>query len=194
MNGVRLAPRRIKARALAQQRFTRRPGPNPIDLAGAVAPPTLPPGRGVAGSMRVQPARPRNGAATGRSPPLSTRGLDQSAEARMAGRRDLPSGVPKHRIGTGDAPVGAWPGRDHLSAHWRKPGPHPSQSEINAATTTRLLSNCLADQRPARPSMACSSTLPPASIHSGVASSTSLWLMPSTQGTKTMAVGATLDR
>ncbi len=33
--------------------------------------------------------------------------------------------------------------------------------------------------------MACSSTLAPASIHSGVASSISLWLMPPTQGTKT---------
>jgi hypothetical protein len=48
--------------------------------------------------------------------------------------------------------------------------------------------------RPARLSMACSSTLAPASIHSGFASSTSLWLMPSTQGTKIIEVGATCDR
>jgi hypothetical protein len=34
----------------------------------------------------------------------------------------------------------------------------------------------------------------PASIHSGVASSISLWLMPPTQGTKTIEVGATWAR
>jgi len=42
-------------------------------------------------------------------------------------------------------------------------------------------------------SIACSSTLPPASIHSGLASSISLWLMPPMQGTKTIAVGVTFD-
>ena len=40
-------------------------------------------------------------------------------------------------------------------------------------------------------STACSSTLAPAVAHSGFMSSASLWLMPSTQGVKTIAAGAT---
>ena len=47
--------------------------------------------------------------------------------------------------------------------------------------------------RPAFASMARSRTLPPAWIHSGLASSTSLWLMPSMQGMKIMEVGATRE-
>ncbi len=42
-------------------------------------------------------------------------------------------------------------------------------------------------------SIARISTLQPAARSSGVAFSTSLWLMPSSQGTKTIAVGATLQ-
>ena len=45
---------------------------------------------------------------------------------------------------------------------------------------------------PATESMACSSTLQPISRSSGVALSISLWLMPSSQGTKIMPVGATV--
>src|SRR3546814_820556 len=47
---------------------------------------------------------------------------------------------------------------------------------------------------PATCSMACSKTLQPASRWPGCASSSSLWLMPSLQGTKIMAVGATRAR
>src|SRR6266568_5154508 len=43
----------------------------------------------------------------------------------------------------------------------------------------------------ARSRMALSSTVQPIVRSSGLASSTSLWLMPSAQGTKTIAVGAT---
>src|SRR5450830_1663219 len=46
--------------------------------------------------------------------------------------------------------------------------------------------------QPARSSMACSSTLQPAVMCSGWASSISLWLMPSLQGMKIMPVGASL--
>src|SRR5690606_23901918 len=47
---------------------------------------------------------------------------------------------------------------------------------------------------PAARKMACRSTLQPASRCSGRASSISLWLMPSLQGTKIIAVGATRAR
>ena len=47
-------------------------------------------------------------------------------------------------------------------------------------------------QVPARSSMACSSTLHPAVMCSGLASSISLWLMPSLQGMKIMPLEASL--
>ena len=45
---------------------------------------------------------------------------------------------------------------------------------------------------PARSSIACSKTLQPAVMCSGLADSISLWLMPSLQGMKIMPVGASL--
>ena len=45
---------------------------------------------------------------------------------------------------------------------------------------------------PARSNIACSNTLHPASMCSGLASSISLWLMPSLQGMKIMPLGASL--
>ena len=42
--------------------------------------------------------------------------------------------------------------------------------------------------------IACNNTLQPAVMCSGLASSISLWLMPPTQGTKTIEVGATCAR
>ena len=45
---------------------------------------------------------------------------------------------------------------------------------------------------PARSNIACSNTLHPAVMCSGLASSISLWLMPSLQGMKIMPLGASL--
>src|SRR5229473_1858781 len=72
-----------------------------------------------------------------------------------------------------------------------------SHNEVESATPEDLAAGCnvllraMLDRAAARSSMARSSTLQPAARSSGVALSTSLWLMPSAQGTKIIAVGAT---
>ncbi len=119
--------------------------------------------------------------------------------------------APEREVGMDERGLGDVPARDALEVLRRRPGQFAdvlggrAQGEGTALEGGGVMAYLrdLGEGEPLRPrpppqpspavlSTACSSTLAPASRSSGVAFSISLWLMPPSQGTKIMPVGATL--